>query len=656
MNEVISAMKVGAMLWKQIAAHAPELLKKLSEKSQFNKAVENYLARYTNSYGFIKPLGMTHPIPLSQIYTEVQFTTENLRHHYSKQNIEETALRDLRQKLSLSKIEQINGIEAANSFQHILVLGHPGGGKSTYLQRVGWECLRSYGITDFGYSGKPAYKHAMLPVLLELKRCRSDENASLVELLARELADCGFPESTEIVEALLTAGRLLLLLDALDEVAQERVESIIDQAQSLVRRAPECRFIISCRIAFRHNYFKNFRDVTLLDFTDSQIKHFIYNWFSSSIQKEEKIAESFLTELKKEENAATLELARSPVLLGYLCLGYQNTLQLSANRAEIYRRALDIYLQEWNALNLKRQHAKQIAPCLPHETELSMLGQIAYEALEKECFFFSKDEWIASIRRFMSDMVEKPRSFPFEEVLDNIAVRQGLVVQRTHLDWSFSHLTLQEYLAAYHVDRNGLVEDCVQKHLGENRWREVFLILAGMCPKSLLPLMIRVANERIREFSSEWDDWKRHFNTWKISEPFEGDLEMLVAIKAAALFVHLGFTGGMILTRDQNEARKLAKTLTADLMPGLAPIKRFRSLNSLAEDLAKYVITNGKFSETVSSDLLAISKERSLQMRKIKTCHLVCYLKSLLLIIHCKNAATKLPIRKEWRHVLEQMF
>ncbi|WP_009964892.1 NACHT domain-containing protein [Verrucomicrobium spinosum] len=500
-------------VWTQLEKYVPLLYKKIGEEVKLRSAIHTYLSRYQDAYGSIKPIGMTSPIPLEKIYTEVQFTTEDLRRHFCEGALERSALRDLRHLIDKSKIETLHGIDAANRFQRLLVVGHPGGGKSTYLRRVGWECLRSHGILKERHSGKARYEHALLPVLLEMKRFRSGESTTLIELLTNELVNCGFPESEAMVEGLLEAGKLLILLDALDEVAQDRVESTVEQALELVRRYPECRFIISCRVAFQHDYFSNFQDVTLLDFTDGQIDHFITNWFSSAEQRAEKIAERFIRQLHDQEHAATLELARSPVLLGYLCMVYDRTLTPFTNRAEIYRRALDIYLEEWNARELKKAHAGRVHAMLPHETELRMLAHIAYHALKQEKFFLTKDEWMNAIQGYVSGLVEKPKGVSPADLLNGIAVSQGLVVQRTHLDWSFSHLTLQEYLAAFHIDQADLIEETVECHLGEDRWLEVFLILAGMRPARLLRAMVRIANLRVHSANPGWASWCRHLQS-----------------------------------------------------------------------------------------------------------------------------------------------
>ncbi|HYF35256.1 MAG TPA: hypothetical protein VD994_08220 [Prosthecobacter sp.] len=511
-----------------------------------------------------------------------------------------------------------------------------------------------------------------------------------------------------MVESMLKAGKLLVLLDALDEVAQDRVDAVVEQALSLVRRYPDCRFIVSCRVAFPHHFFTNFQDATLLDFTNEQIDCFIRNWFSSPEQKADKIAEGFIKKLHSPGHEPTLELARSPVLLSYMCVAYQGTLALSTNRAEIYRKALDIYLQEWNANEQKTKHAEQVHATLPHHTELALLAQVAYQAFTAERFFLTKDEWLKEIHSFMSDLVDKPRTLATEDILQKIAVSQGLVVQRTHQDWSFSHLTLQEYLTAYHIDQTGLMEDTVKNHLHEDRWREVFLILAGIKPTQLLTLMVCTAKEKLIQHEPGWASWRTHFSAWKPNQDLpEEEIEALVASKVTGVFIYLALffdslkpSSDLALPSARAIFRRLALTnsiassLDRALFRALSRARTRICLRDLSRDLsatarsyasalekANYPATLAwstsresiRFFSSVAeessrihqslkvkgtSDAQAYSKLlNEANLEPLNDPHAINdYLRILNFLFACKDSAALVPLRKGWCQVLNQMF
>ncbi|MEH2434565.1 MAG: hypothetical protein V7K25_09980 [Nostoc sp.] len=68
------------------------------------------------------------------------------------------------------------------------------------------------------------------------------------------------------------------------------------------------------------------------------------------------------------------------------------------------------------------------------------------------------------------------------------------------INFSFSHLTLQEYLTAQYIDDHRQVEKLVTEHLINERWKEVFLLVAGLMrggADDLLLLMEKEAQKYI---------------------------------------------------------------------------------------------------------------------------------------------------------------
>jgi predicted NACHT family NTPase len=105
-----------------------------------------------------------------------------------------------------------------------MVLGGPGVGKSTFLRKVGLEALRTLGRRDF--AGKDPgnllvpqaifYQHPCIPVMLELRQFDKPD-ISIKAVIAEELETCGFPHPEDLTELFLKNGKLLVLLDGLDE-------------------------------------------------------------------------------------------------------------------------------------------------------------------------------------------------------------------------------------------------------------------------------------------------------------------------------------------------------------------------------------------------------------------------------------------------------
>jgi hypothetical protein len=75
-----------------------------------------------------------------------------------------------------------------------------------------------------------------------------------------------------------------------------------------------------------------------------------------------------------------------------------------------------------------------------------------------------------------------------------------VLVERAEGIYSFSHLTLQEYLTAQYIDDHRQIETLVTEHLTDARWQEVFLLVAGLMrggADDLLLLMEKQAQKYI---------------------------------------------------------------------------------------------------------------------------------------------------------------
>ncbi|MCZ0899882.1 histidine kinase, partial [Microcoleus sp. HI-ES] len=248
--------------------------------------------------------------------------------------------------------------------------------------------------------------------------------------------------------------------------------------QNFVDRYDKNRFIVSCRTAAYRNNFQRFTDVKLADFDNSQIEQFIGNWFQSEVDKQAGTAQKCWELLQKPEYAAAKELAHTPLLLTFLCLNYDRSQNFPNNRSVLYKKALRILLEEWAAE--KRILRDEIYQGLSTELEESLLSEIAYTGFETDKLFFSQREVVEEIKTFLAGNLNAPKHLDGEAVLKAIAVQQGILVERAEDVYSFSHLTLQEYLTAQYIADNNLIEPLVTGHFGDRRWREVFLLVAGL--------------------------------------------------------------------------------------------------------------------------------------------------------------------------------
>ncbi|MDP9082043.1 MAG: NACHT domain-containing protein [Bacteroidota bacterium] len=450
------------LVWSLTTAYG----KKIVDKVKIADALEKYSANFIRRHGEVKVLNMSSPIPLTQIYTKVR-----LVHTRAEQisNIEEHELRFWKRAEYYVHHQELEATEVVYKHDRLNVLGAPGAGKSTLLKRVGLYFLAENQSEIFGL------EHTFLPILLELKQFNG--NTTIRQAIEHEFEIAGFPESSGFVERALKDGKLMILLDGLDEVPRSTLDSIITSIRDLTHQYPLNRYVTSCRTAYYKNFLKGFSDIEIANFNEQQVRTFISNWFNSERDVTTGAAERLSSLLFDPINIATLELARTPLLLTFLCIVYDAGQQFPANRSSLYRRALDILLERWSAE--KRIHNEDIYQNLNSDLEIQMLSDIAAYFYNKDKTLFYADELKEQITKFVENTmgVSLP---PASKILEAIEIQQGLLVERMIDVYSFSHLTIQEYLTAFYYHSPVRMPLFIEKHCFDRKWREVFILQAGM--------------------------------------------------------------------------------------------------------------------------------------------------------------------------------
>jgi hypothetical protein len=514
------SLKLAEIILKWTWDKASNQIDKINFNTPFNQNIAHkcqaYIDSYHHRYGKISVLGMPEPVKLENIYTNVQIIEGQNLWKYGSRQAEEEAYRNAgKRSFQSEKLQKQGGIDIANKYQYLMVLGQPGAGKSTFLKRIGLAALYSKknlslhhiktklpglkntaaGISvllpeKVGTVGTPLlltekssaqldgfYIHQLMPVLIELKRCNS-EHIDLVDIIQSELEICGFENANTLTQTLLTKGGMLILLDGLDEIPSQYLNRAIIQIQDFVNRYRLNRFIISCRTAAYQGGFNNLTSVEMADFDDEQIQEFINNWFCREQDLDLSVATACWQLLNADDYQATKELAHTPLLLTFLCLVYDESQVFPKNRAALYKKALDILLYRWAAE--KRIQRDPIYKDLTIELEEMLLAKIAYQRFNKDLLFFDKQSVVQEIREYLAENLNAPKHLDGEHVLREIQVQQGILVGRSSDTLSFSHLTLQEYLTAQYIVDWQLINELVSRHLTNPRWREVFLLVAGL--------------------------------------------------------------------------------------------------------------------------------------------------------------------------------
>ncbi len=219
-------------------------------------------------------------------------------------------------------------------------------------------------------------------------------------------------------------------------------------------------------------------------------------------------AKDFIQQL--EENPQIKELATSPLLLTLLCLEFEDSRIFPADRAELYKRATETLLRKWD--DKRRIQRQQVYKQLSVKRKEDLLSQVAFSTFKEKHYFFKQRIVENHIADYISNLPDAPTEIEklhldSGAVLKSIEAQHGLLVERARGIYSFSHLTFQEYFTAQKIVSEPAIPDLVE-HITEKRWREVFLLTAGMLSNAgeLLKLMkqkvdrLLATDEKLQEF------------------------------------------------------------------------------------------------------------------------------------------------------------
>ncbi|AVH68449.1 NACHT domain-containing protein [Nostoc sp. 'Peltigera membranacea cyanobiont' N6] len=519
--------------WGEIAELEPgeeQAGKVLSIDELVQTARENIRDSIYERCATMRVLDMTQPIGLDDIYTSVNILEKitgrrrleiaELLKNFSLENFERFSLSDVREK-------RVPGLEAVKKYSKLMILGKPGAGKTTFLKHLALQCIE----------GKFQPKH--IPLFITLKDFAEAQNQpSLLKYLIQLFTSYNIAPNTQIntgwleslvnlglnnanqsvdltaVEKLLNQGKLLILLDGLDEVREADSKRVLDQIRDFTTQFRKNQFVITCRIAAREYTFEQFSEVEIADFDNQQINSFAKKWFKA---KDDTVkAERFIEKLKEDEPIQ--ELATSPLLLTLLCLVFEDNGNFPANRSELYKEGLDVLLKKWDTKrNIERE---QVYKKLSLKRKEDLLSQIAHLTFERgEYFIKQKDieKYIAQYIQNLPEVSTDPEALQLdsEGVLKSIEAQHGLFIERARSIYSFSHLTFHEYFTArkivtssnpYELDDKTL--QALAIHIPEKRWREVFLLTVGMLESadSVLQLMkqqidaLLATDEKLQQF------------------------------------------------------------------------------------------------------------------------------------------------------------
>jgi predicted NACHT family NTPase len=495
--EICSVLELN---WRETASLPPAELSvgevSINIDAQLKKVRSQHANKIQHQCGTLQLLDTNCPVEIEKIYIDLNILPEIASLAWldiskgQNQKAEEFDRFELEQSH-----KQIPAMRAVESNSKLRLFGKPGSGKTTFLQHLAIQCNRG----NFAAN--------LVPIFITLRDFADDSKDagefSLLNYINSELFANGI-EDEQNSESLLREGRMLLLLDGIDEVPHQDNKAVLKEIRRFSEEYPQNLFIVTCRTAVAPFYLKGFTDIEIAAFTRSQIIDFAQKWFAvftkNSSRNQIDMAVQFIEKLDLPENLPFRRLVVTPLFLHLACWVFHCQEKFPSNKAEFYKQCVELVLGKWDEIRgIERDEVYQ-GFSLPQKFKL--ISQIAFSTFERGNYFFGQQVVEQYIGDFISNLPNAPTEaeelqLDSELVLKAIELQHGILTERVRGVYSFSSLTLQEYFTARKIvaSRNlQLLEQALSdlvNHITEPRWREIFLLTALMLPNAdfLLQLM-----------------------------------------------------------------------------------------------------------------------------------------------------------------------
>ncbi len=379
--------------------------------------------------------------------------------------------------------------------RQVVLLGDPGSGKTTCLMQLGMQAAAN-GLTTEIYPLIPVFLPLNEYTAMDPERPGQPQPvlAFAQEQLREQTKDGGPAGIPQRLDTLLRDGRVLLLLDALDEMPRDDYYDRFRALSRFVQAYPGNRFVFSCRLL---DYVDDpafpVQQIVLSSFTDRQIRTF----FRRYLGKQGADAYRHLA----VEGWKLGSQAHTPFFLSLLVACVESHVSPGSSWDQLIRNYVDVVLERERA---RGQYAASTWSNLLHTT-LEWLKVLAFEVATSRATGTKADE--ALVSQTLAECGATKTS-------KDIARRAGLLRELGDSgDIRFEHHRLQEYFAALKLAELATKGQISwEQYFDDIWWQEVMVLAAGVMsePDRLLDSVLgSVGQSPVSSFTATRRDFGR---------------------------------------------------------------------------------------------------------------------------------------------------
>ena len=408
-------------------------------------------------------------------------------------------------------------LEAVCQRRRMVLLGGPGSGKSAFLRYV--AVMLAQNELHSGAETLPFWSAGrLLPIYISLggfaEWLRTQQALATKDLLWRYLSESIESPALGRLEKPLrqafSTGRLLLLLDGLDEVIDPHIRVQVASAIADLTNQHPCYAVVSCRVrsyigATAAPLIDWGDPVEIAPFTIGQIHRFIHGWYrcahqQGSLDEHDAQMRADMLCQRLEALPNVRELGQTPLLLTLIVILHYYGGKLPEDRADLYEDLVQLFLTRWTQFRRDGSKQPNLLELLKLDPQLALLKEhhirkvleaLAYRAHHGERSADGRGLLAAEVVRgallqlFAQFGVAPAAAYEKTDlVLSYLEQESGLLLNEGGERYAMPHLTYEEYLAGCYLAKQKHKPDFYSLahqhwHTDGARWREVILLALG---------------------------------------------------------------------------------------------------------------------------------------------------------------------------------
>lgn len=350
-----------------------------------------------------------------------------------------------------------------------IILGDPGGGKSTLALKLAYDIA----------SGNLTNTSARVPLIVVLRdyaqQARGADRTSILQYLhnlSRTPYAVEPPENA--LEYLLLNGRALVIFDGLDELIDTALRrDIVQTVEGFAYRYPTAQIVVtSRRIGYEEAPLDPvlFLTLQLKDLDRKQVESYALKWFDLDEGRQPAERRQLVANFVRDSEFVD-DLRVNPLMLSLMCGIYATENYIPRNRPEVYEKCALLLFERWD-----KQRGIQVSLSFDAHVFAAMRSLALY-MYSQEQPQLRRHELIEFITRYLlekrfddADVAEAAA----EEFIDFCKGRAWVLTDVGEEKYGFTHRTFLEYFSASQLVRlNPSAQqlfDALKGHLSAREW------------------------------------------------------------------------------------------------------------------------------------------------------------------------------------------